>query len=70
MDFFDHLNDTVVNVGKEVGQKAKDVTGVTKLRCQLSKKQNDLGKKYMALGKEVYKAHMKNEEFKNESTLR
>ena len=31
MEFFEKLGDTIVNVGKDVTQKAKDVSGIAKL---------------------------------------
>ena len=34
MEFFDKLSETIVSAGKDVGQKAKDVSGIAKLNRQ------------------------------------
>ena len=32
MEFFDKLSETIVSAGKDVGQKAKDVSEIAKLK--------------------------------------
>ncbi len=61
MGFFDKLGDSIVSVSKDVGQKAKDVSGITKLKLDIRMKQDYLKEQYAYLGKAYYEAH-KNED--------
>ena len=54
MDFFDKLSDTLVSATKEVGQKAKDVSGIAKLQYDIKCKEDDLEKLYADLGRKYY----------------
>ena len=38
MEFFDKLSETIVSAGKDVGQKAKDVSGIAKLKMDIRSK--------------------------------
>jgi len=46
MEFFDKLSETIVSAGKDVGQKAKDVSGIAKLKMDIRSKE-DLWKNSM-----------------------
>ena len=54
MDFFDKLSDTLVTATKEVGQKAKGMTDIAKLQYEMKSREDDLRKKFEALGKKYY----------------
>ena len=40
MAFFDKLGETIVNVGKDATQKAKDLSGVAKLNLDIKAKED------------------------------
>ncbi len=61
MDFFDKLGETLVSAGKDVGQKAKDVSEIAKLKLDIKSKEDFVQKQYAALG-EVYYAKHKDDE--------
>ena len=51
MEFFEKLGDTIVNVGKDVTQKAKDVSGIAKLKLDIKSKEDFIKEQYIELGK-------------------
>lgn len=57
MDFFDKLGETIVSAGKDVGQKAKDVSEIAKLKLDIKSKEDFVEKQYAALGKVYYEKH-------------
>ena len=57
MDFFDKLGETIVSAGKDVGQKAKDVSEVAKLKMDIRSKEDFVEKQYAALGKIYFEEH-------------
>ena len=61
MEFFDKLSETIVSAGKDVGQKAKDVSEIAKLKMDIRSKEDFVEKQYAELGKAYYEKH-KNEE--------
>ena len=60
MEFFDKLSETIVSAGKDVGQKAKDVSGIAKLKMDIRSKQ------YAELGKAYYEKHKDEESAEGE----
>lgn len=54
MALFEKLGDTILNVGKDVSQKVKDVSGITKLKIDIRAKEDFINKQYMELGKACY----------------
>ena len=54
MEFFDKLSETIVSAGKDVGQKAKDVSGIAKLKMDIRSKEDFVEKQYAELGKAYY----------------
>ena len=40
MEFFDKLSETIVSAGKDVGQKAKDVSEIAKLKMDIRSKED------------------------------
>lgn len=43
--------------GKGVSQKAKDITGIAKLKLDIKSKEDYVNKLYMAIGKRYYEMH-------------
>ena len=61
MEFFDKLSETIVSAGKDVGQKAKDVSGIAKLKMDIRSKEDFVEKQYAELGKAYYEKHKDDE---------
>lgn len=57
MDFFDKLGESLVSAGKDVSQRAKDVSEIAKLRLDIKAKEDYVEKKYAALGKAYYEKY-------------
>lgn len=57
MALFEKLGETIVNVGKDATQKAKDLSGVAKLNLDIKAKEDYVQKQYAELGKIYYEAH-------------
>lgn len=54
MDFFEKLGDTILTAGKDVTKKAKDVSGIAKLKLDIRSKEDFIKEKYIQLGKAYY----------------
>ncbi len=61
MDFFERLGDTIVSVSRDVTQKAKDVSGIAKLKLDMKAKEDFIKEQYAALGKWYYQEHKEEE---------
>ena len=57
MAFFDKLGETISSKSKEVAQKAKDLTDVTKLNAQVSAEEKTINELYFKIGKAYYESH-------------
>ena len=57
MEFFDKLSETIVSAGKDVGQKAKDVSEIAKLKLDIKSKEDYVQKQYEELGRSYYEKH-------------
>lgn len=57
MDFFDKLGETLSSAGKDVSQKAKDLSGTAKLNLDIKAKEDLIQKQYTELGRIYYAAH-------------
>lgn len=57
MEFFDRLGETIVTAGKDVGQKAKDVSEVAKLKIDIKAKEDYVQGQYAAIGAAYYEKH-------------
>ena len=57
MAFFEKIGDTIVNVSKDVTQKAKDVSGIAKLKLDIKSKEDFIKEQYIELGKVYYEMH-------------
>lgn len=73
MSFWNNMKETVASAGKDVSQKAKEVSGVAKLKLDIRSKEEALNKEYIALGKRYYEMNKEGEiadqEISNVSTL-
>lgn len=51
MSFFDEMKESLVSAGKDVSQKAKEVSGVAKLKLDVKSKEDYVEKQYAELGR-------------------
>lgn len=61
MAFFDSMKETLTTAGRDVSQKAKEVSGVAKLKLDIKSKEDALNKEYITLGKRYYDMHKEGE---------
>lgn len=54
MAFFDNMKETLTSAGRDVSQKAKEVSNIAKLKMDIKSKQDALDKQYIELGKHYY----------------
>lgn len=54
MDFFDRMGEKLVTAGKDVTQKAKDLSGTAKLNFDIKAKEDFIEKQYAQIGKLYY----------------
>lgn len=54
MDFFDKLGESLAEVGRDVGQKAKDVSEIAKLKLDIHSKEDYVEKQFAALGRAYF----------------
>ncbi|MCI8488837.1 MAG: zinc ribbon domain-containing protein [Lachnospiraceae bacterium] len=59
MDIIEKIGDTIVNVGKDVSQKAKEASSAAKLRLSIRAKEEFIKEQYMELGKLYYERYKK-----------
>ncbi len=57
MEFFDKLGASLVTAGRDVSQKAKDLSETAKLKLDLKSKEDFLQKQYAELGRLYYEEH-------------
>ena len=57
MDFLDKLGESLVTAGKDVSQRAKDVSEIAKLKLDIRAKEDYVTKQYVALGQAYYEKH-------------
>lgn len=73
MSFLDSMKTELLSAGRDVSQKAKEVSGIAKLKIDIKSKEDALNKQYIELGKKYYDMHkegeMPEEEITNISTL-
>lgn len=74
MSFLDSMKSELLSAGRDVSQKAKEVSEVAKLKLDIKSKEDALNKQYVELGKRYYDMHKEGEipeaEIVNISTLR
>jgi len=57
MEIFGKIGETLVNVGKDATQKAKDLSGAAKLNLDIKSKEDFVQKQFAELGKIYYQVH-------------
>lgn len=57
MAFFDKLGESLTTAGKEVSQKAKEVSEITKLKLDIKAKEDYVQGQYTLLGMDYYSKH-------------
>lgn len=57
MSILNDVKETLTTAGRDVSQKAKEVTGVTKLKLDIKEKEDELDRLYIELGKLYYDMH-------------
>lgn len=57
MAFIERMGDTLLNMGKDVSQKAKDMSGIAKLKLNIRSKEDFVREQYMEIGKAYYEMH-------------
>ncbi len=62
MDFFNKIGDKLVSAGKEVSDRAKDVSDSTKLQYDIHTKKQEVSELYKALGKKYYNENKDSED--------
>lgn len=61
MSTWDDFKDSLYTAGKDIGQKAKDVSGVARLKLDIRAKEDYVEKQYALLGKAYYEAQKDSE---------
>ena len=62
MSFFNELKESLVSAGKDVSQKAKEVSGIAKLKLDVKSKEDFIEKQYAELGRSYFETHKEDEE--------
>lgn len=62
MAIFEDMRDALLSAGKDVSNKAKEVSGVAKLKLDVKSKEDFVEKQYAALGRTYYEQHKEDEE--------
>lgn len=57
MDLFEQIGEALLNAGKDVSQKAKDVSGIAKLKIDIKSKEDYVQKQFAMLGEKYYTEH-------------
>ena len=57
MDLFEQIGEALMTAGKDVSQKAKDVSEIAKLKIDIKAKEDYVQKQYIALGESYFAAH-------------
>lgn len=57
MDFFSKVGATLSSAGKDVTQKARDLTDATRLKMEIKSKEDFIKRQYESIGSKYYEAH-------------
>ena len=57
MDFFNKIGETLASAGKDASQKAKDLSGVAKLKLDIRSKKDYVQRMYAEIGRQYYEDH-------------
>ena len=72
MEFFDKLGETLMTAGRDVSQKAKELSGAAKLNLDIKAKEDFVQKQYTEIGRQYYEAHKEDDstEFEQFASIR
>ncbi|MCI9176427.1 MAG: zinc ribbon domain-containing protein [Lachnospiraceae bacterium] len=62
MTFFTKLGETISATGKDVSQKAKDLTELARLNLDIKAKEDFIEKQYVEIGKQYFALHKEDQE--------
>lgn len=62
MGFLDDLTESLTNAGKDVTQKAKDVSELARLKLDIKSKEDYVQKQYAQLGRAYFEKHREEED--------
>lgn len=62
MTFFTKLGETISSTGKDVSQKAKDLTELARLNLNIKAKEDFIEKQYGEIGKQYFNLHKEDQE--------
>ncbi len=62
MAAWDDIKSSLYSAGKDISKKAKDVSGVARLKMDIRAKEDYVEKQYAAIGKAYYESHKDSEE--------
>ena len=62
MAIFEDMRDALLSAGKDVSNKAKEVSGIAKLKLDVKSKEDFVEKQYAELGRTYYEQHKEDEE--------
>ena len=57
MAFMERMGDTLLSMGKDVSQRAKDMSGIAKLKLSIRSKEDFVRAQYIEIGKAYYERH-------------
>lgn len=59
MDIIEKIGDTIASVGKDVSQKAREASGIAKLRLNIRAREEFIKEQYIELGRLYYERYKK-----------
>jgi rubrerythrin len=62
MEFFSKLGETISVAGRDVSQKAKDLTETTRMSMDIKAKEDYICKQYASMGEKYYEMHQDDDE--------
>ena len=69
MEFFDKLSESLVSAGKDVSQKAKDVSEIAKLKLDIKSKEDYVQKQYEELDALIMRSTRMRKNVKKQSSF-
>lgn len=57
MALLEKVGDTILSMGKDMSQKAKDMSGIAKLKLNIRSKEDFIKEQYIEIGKAYYERH-------------
>lgn len=67
MNFWENIGETITTKGKEVADKAKNLTDIASLKGQIATCESTIQKNYKDIGREYFESHKNDEESEYEA---